>query len=227
LTFGVLLTRRIGFVGLRRPPLRPFSGPWGLPPRHRSRPSIQPTDLTPVALTSPSGFHPRLPAAPDSFECHARHASPGVRSPFSTYQARGSTTTGFPHPATFRPQGLNPLDGFLPANPPDHISDRSAHGLLPFRGFLLRVRRYSLRSPSPPRRWPPAFRRLLQRPGPNRRCSTRRPVLGAFRTRNPYPHARCYALREGRFPSWASSSLRLSRRRPDRPDSGDHPPWTS
>jgi hypothetical protein len=180
-----------------------------------------------VVLTSPSGFHPRSPAAPPSFEDRARHASHGVRSPFSTFQIRGSTCTGFPIPATFHPQGFNPLGGFLPANPPDHVSGRSAHGLSPFRGLLLRVRRRSFQSPSPPRRWPPASRRLLRRPGPNRRCSTRWPVLGACRARNPYLHARCYALPEGRFPSWASASLRLTRRRSYHPDSGGNPPWTS
>jgi hypothetical protein len=144
--------------------------------------------------------------------------------PFSTCQTRGSTCARIPTLATFRPQGFHPLDGFLPASPPDRLSGRSAPGLLPSRGLLLPVRRYSFRSPSPPRRWPPAASATFGGLGRTIGSTTREPVLEASRPGNPYRSTGCYPDRNGRIPSWAFSSLRSSLHRPRRPDPAAIPP---
>jgi hypothetical protein len=130
-------------------------------------------------------------------------------SPFSTCQIRGSTCAGLPPPATFRPQGFDPLDGLLPANPPDRVSGRSAPGLPPFRGFLLQTRRRSFRSPSPPRRWPPAAGSDAGDQDRTVGCAIREPVHEASRAWNPYLRAGCYASAgtvspPGLLPPWGS-----------------------
>jgi hypothetical protein len=147
--------------------------------------------------------------------------------PFSTCQTRGSTCARIPTLATFRPQGFHPLDGFLPASPPDRLSGRSAPGLLPSRGLLLPVRRYSFRSPSPPRRWPPAASATFGGLGRTIGSTTREPVLEASRPGNPHRPAGCYPDRNGRIPSWASPSLRSSLHRSRRPDPAAIPPGLS
>jgi hypothetical protein len=129
LTFGALSTRRIGSSGSR--------SLCGLLQAHevfrRAAGLGRLLDLL-ACLPWPSpllqGFHSRLPAALRPFGRRATRLSWGFM-PFSASQTRGSTTTGFPHPATFRPQGFYPLAGFLPASPPGLISCRSAPGLRP------------------------------------------------------------------------------------------------
>jgi hypothetical protein len=111
----------------------------------------RPTRLTSGPSPLLQGFHPRSPVSPAPCEAGSTRLSWGF-SPFSASRIRGSTHARFPHPASFRPQGFDPLDGFLPANPPDRLSGRSAPGLSPSRGLILQTRRHRSRGPSPPRR---------------------------------------------------------------------------
>jgi len=152
-----------------------------------------------------------------------RRASRGVLSPSSTFQVRGSTTAGFPAPASFRPQGFDPLDGLLPAHPGDPVSGRSARGLSPYRGLLPRTRRHPLSGPVTSstlaaRPW------RLRRSGSCRRRSTRVPVLEVLRVRDPFPPGGCYADRTGRLPSWASLLPGALPSPAASPRPGDHPP---
>jgi hypothetical protein len=130
LTFEARSTRRIGVSGSPIP-LRPFAGPWGLPPRRRPRPITRPTRLAPVAFASP----PRL-----SLEaaCRASTLRPSHSAPLLGFLAlqhmpdpRVHLHGGSDPSATFRPQGFDPLAGFLPASPPGPVSCRSAPGLRP------------------------------------------------------------------------------------------------
>jgi hypothetical protein len=155
----------------------------------------------------------------------ARRASPGVPCPSAHAGRAGPLIAGLPTPATFRPQGFDPLAGLLPARPPGPVSCRSAPGLRPSGACSSRVRRHLSRGPSPPRRWLPAGCALHG--GLNRASSVARSASPSSRL--PVPGVRTHqpAFRPtplGSLPSWASSSLRLSRCPPRRHRSGGDPP---
>lgn len=130
LTFEALSTRRIGTSGSPIP-LRPFAGPWGLPARRRPRPIARPTRLAPVAFASPPRLS--LEAACRASSLRASRDAPLLGFPALQHipDPRVHLHGGSEPSATFRPQGFNPLAGFLPASPPGLVSCRSAPGLRP------------------------------------------------------------------------------------------------
>jgi hypothetical protein len=158
----------------------------------------------------------------------ARRASLGVSCPSAHARLAGPLTAGLPHPATFRPQGFPPSRRLSPRAPsrPCFMPERSWAS--PSRVLLLRVRRYLLRGPSPPRRWLPAGCALLG--GLSRAQSFARPAspssgLPVPGVRTLRPAVRLTPM--GSLPSWASSSLRLFRHPPRRPDLAAIPSWAS
>jgi hypothetical protein len=155
LTFEAPSKRRTGVSGSPIP-LRPFAGPWGLPPPRRPRPIARPTRLASLAFASP----PRL-----SLEAACRASS--LRAPRDAPLLGFPALQHMPDPRVhlrgkLRPPRYVPASGFRPSRrlPPREPSrpcfmpERSWAS--PFRGFLLRDRRCLSRGPSPPRRWLPA-----------------------------------------------------------------------
>jgi hypothetical protein len=202
LTFGAYSPWRIALSGFAIP-LRPFAGPWGLPPQRRPRPIARPTRLTPGPSPLLQGFHSRSPAAPRPFERSATRLSWGFL-PFGTCQTRGSTHAGVPRPATFRPRGFDLLAGLLPASPPGPVSCRSAHGLCPPGVCSSESVGASPEAPSPSRRWLPAG--CAPRGGPGRTVSARDPQARpqGFPYPESAPRSRLFARRRwGTIPSWA------------------------
>ena len=130
LTFEAPSTRRIGASGSPIP-LRPFAGPWGLPPRRRPRPIVRPTRLAPVAFASPPRLS--LEAACRASSLRSSRSAPLLGFPALQHMPgpRVHLHGGSEPSATFRPQGFYPLAGFLPASPPGPVSCRSAPGLCP------------------------------------------------------------------------------------------------
>lgn len=195
--------RSIGSSGFPIP-LRPFAGPWGLPPQRRPRPIARPTRLTPRAFAPPPGFS--LEVACHATPFRAPRDAPLLGFPALRHiQTRGSTRAGLPHPATFRPRGFDLLAGLLPASPPGPVSCRSAHGLHPSGVCSSGSVGASPEAPSPSRRWLPAG--CAPRGGPGRTVSARDPQARpqGFPSPESAPRSRLFARRRwGTIPSWAS-----------------------
>ena len=108
-----------------------FAGPWGFPPRRRPRPIARPTRLAPVAFASPPRLS--LEAACRASSLRSSRSAPLLGFPALQHMPdpRVHLHGGSEPSATSRPQGFDPLAGFLPASPPGPISCRSAPGLRP------------------------------------------------------------------------------------------------
>lgn len=58
-------------------------------------------------------------------------SSPGVLLPFSVCGSESPVFSGLPHPTPSVFRVSNPLDVFLPPEPPELVSSRNAHGVFP------------------------------------------------------------------------------------------------
>jgi hypothetical protein len=226
LTFEAPSKRRTGVSGSPIP-LRPFAGPWGLPPPRRPRPIARPTRLASLAFASPPRLS--LEAACRASSFRAPRDAPLLGFPALQHMPdpRVHLRGGSEFPATFRPQGFDPLAGFLPASPPGPVSCRSAPGLRPSGVSSSGTVGASHEARHPHDvGCPPAVHFAAERNARNR------PRAPQARPRGfPFPESGCpgrlFASRRSPLPSWASSSLRPAIRPPHRPDLAAIPPWAS
>jgi hypothetical protein len=224
LTFGALSTRRIGLSGCPIP-LRPLAGPWGFPSNRRPRPSLN--DLH-ACLPWPSpllqGFTRVRPSPGRPCGLRVRRASRGVSCP--------SAHHGFAGPPA---QGSQPLlrSALRVSTLSAACSPRALPGLFhpgALMGFTLQgfdppgPSVPPSEGPSPPRRWAAAGRATS---GARGRAIVARPAASSPRLLVPgvRPPRRWFRASRRAFPSWASSSLGISRPPPSRPRfPGGHPP---
>jgi hypothetical protein len=145
LTYGAHSPRRIAPSGFAIP-LRPFAGPWGLPPQRRPRPIARPTRLTPRAFAPPPGFSLEATCRAAPFRA-PRDAPllgfPALRHmPDPRVHSRGGSTPRYVPATRFRPpRRLTPREPSRPYFMPERP------WASPSRGLLLQVRRRLSRGP--------------------------------------------------------------------------------
>jgi hypothetical protein len=226
LTFGAHSLRRIALFGFAIP-LRPFAGPWGLPPQRRPRPIARPTRLTPRAFAPPPGFSLEVACRATPFRA-SRSAPllgfPALRHmPDPRVHSRGGSMPRYVPASRFRPpRRLTPREPSRPCFMPERP------WALPSRGLLLQVRRRLSRGPATlttlaARRLRTSRRSRSHRLGARPASpSSGLPVPGV---RSPQPAVRPTPLGNdpllGFHPPWGL--FRLPPRRPDQ----RLPPWTS